>query len=369
MDGEDVGFLHGLRIDALLRLDRRQCGEAVAVKRRGFEREFGRGLFHLAGKLLLDEAAAAGKEVGGLVHQLGIAGKIDLAGAGPRTAPDLIEQAGPGAAFKKTVGAGAHQEGALQRGDGAVDRAGGGERPEIPSRPRLRAAMFQDLRRPVIARDQNIGKRFVVAQLHVEARPQLLDQIGLEQQRLGFGRRRHDLDRRGRRDHAQDACRLRCGDPGVGRKPLADVLGLADIQHVVGRIEHAIDARARSGHGAPHARSQRGRTPAGRPVPPRRSRREPPAAAPRRLPRRRPWRDRCPKQPNFAPGPAAANPRVARPVRNRAAPAAGRVHPGFRSKSLSMGLNYALAPRIASVAAARQASGQPIRSSAPKAVP
>jgi hypothetical protein len=40
----------------------------------------------------------------------------------------------------------------------------------------------------MVAGDQDIGKRLVVAQLHVEARPQLLDQIGLEQQRLGFGR-------------------------------------------------------------------------------------------------------------------------------------------------------------------------------------
>src|SRR4030088_9380 len=70
-------------------------------------------------------AAAAGKEALCLAHQLGIAGKIDLARARPRTAPDLIEQTGPGAALEKPVGAGAHQERALQRRDGAIDRAGG----------------------------------------------------------------------------------------------------------------------------------------------------------------------------------------------------------------------------------------------------
>src|ERR1700687_1408112 len=129
--------------------------------------------------------AAAGKEIPGLAHQFGIAGKIDLAGTGSRTAPDLIEQAGPGAALEKPVGAGADQKRALQRRDGASDRARRGERPEIPPGPRLRAAMFEYLRRPMIARDQNIGKRLVVAQLHVEARTQLLDQVGLEQQRLG----------------------------------------------------------------------------------------------------------------------------------------------------------------------------------------
>src|SRR5258705_10008774 len=108
--------------------------------------------------------AAAGKEILGLAHQFGIAGKIDLAGARPRTAADLIEQAGPGTAFKKPVGAGADQKGALQRRDGAIDRSRPGERPEIPPGPRLRASMLEDLRRPMIAGDQNIGKRLVVAQ-------------------------------------------------------------------------------------------------------------------------------------------------------------------------------------------------------------
>ena len=90
--------------------------------------------------------------------------------------------------------------------------------------------------------DQDIGKRLVVAQLHVEARPQLLDQIGLEQQRLGLGRGRDDLDRNGRRDHAQDARRQWRVDAGIGGKPLADVLRLADVEHVVAGVEHAIDA-------------------------------------------------------------------------------------------------------------------------------
>src|SRR5438445_3546379 len=39
MDGEYVGFFHGARIDALLRLDRRQRGEPVAVERGGLEFE------------------------------------------------------------------------------------------------------------------------------------------------------------------------------------------------------------------------------------------------------------------------------------------------------------------------------------------
>src|SRR6185437_16151034 len=100
--------------------------------------------------------AAAGEEIGRFLHELGVAGKIDLAGAGAGATLDLIEQARPGAAFKKRIGAGADQERALQGGDGAIDRACGGEWPEIAAGPGLRAAMLEDLRRPVVAGDQDV---------------------------------------------------------------------------------------------------------------------------------------------------------------------------------------------------------------------
>ena len=242
MDGEHVGFFHGARIDALLRLDRRQCGEAVAIERGASRIRARSDAFSISpASSFFTSMAAAGQEVARLAHQLGIAGEIDLAGAGAGAAADLIQQAGPGAALEEAVGAGADQERALQRRDRAVDGAGGRERPEIPPGPRLRAAMFEDLRRPVVAGDQDIGKRLVVAQLHVEARPQLLDQIGLEQQRLGLGRGRDDLDRDGGRDHAQDPRRQRRVDAGIGGEPLADVLRLADVKHVVAGVEHAVD--------------------------------------------------------------------------------------------------------------------------------
>ena len=231
-------------------------GEAIAIERCGFEFELSGGLFHLAGELLLHVVAAAGQEVAGLPHQFGVAGEIDLARTRPRAAADLIEQTGPGAALEEAVGAGADQERALQRRDGAIDGAGIGERSEIAPGPRLRAAMLENLRRPMVARDQDIGKRLVVAQLHVEARPQLLDQVGLEQQRFGFRVGRDDLDINGGRDHAQDARRQRGVDAGVGRQPLADVLGLADIEHIVAGIEHAVDAGR--GRRQPHRVFDRG---------------------------------------------------------------------------------------------------------------
>ena len=88
--------------------------------------------------------------------------------------------------------------------------------------------------------DQDIGKRFVVAQRDVEARPQPLDQIGFEQQRLGLGAGDDEFERAGLGDHALDAG-IEAGRPRIGADALLDVLGLADIEHVAAAIDHAID--------------------------------------------------------------------------------------------------------------------------------
>src|SRR5207253_1188 len=108
------------RIDALLRLDRRERSEAIAVERRALELELAGSLFHLASELLLHRLALAGQEVGRFAHQRRIAGEVDLAGAGAGATADLVEQAGPAAALEEGIRAGADQERALQGGDGAV---------------------------------------------------------------------------------------------------------------------------------------------------------------------------------------------------------------------------------------------------------
>jgi hypothetical protein len=61
MDGEHVGFFHDARIDALLRLDRRQRGQAITIQRRGLELS-SVDAFHFAGQLLLHQMAAAGQK-------------------------------------------------------------------------------------------------------------------------------------------------------------------------------------------------------------------------------------------------------------------------------------------------------------------
>ena len=145
--------------------------------------------------------------------------------------------------LEEGIRARAQQERALQRIDRAVDRAGIGERSVIVAGPGARAAMLQDLRRPMVRGDQDIGERLVVAQEHVEARAQALDQVGLEQQRLGLGRGRDEFHRHRAGDHARDAGVVG-HRPRVGRHPLLDALGLADIEHLALVADHAIDAGA-----------------------------------------------------------------------------------------------------------------------------
>ena len=244
MHGEDVGFFGVARVDALLRLHRRERRQPVAVDRGALEVERLRRLLHLDGELLLHGAALAGEERGRFAHEFRIFGELDLARARRRAALDLVQQARPRAAFEEAVGAGAQQERALQRGDGAVHRPDRGERAVVAAVAVAGAAVLEDLRRPVVAGDHDVGERLVVAQQHVEARAQPLDQIGLEQQRLGLGPGGDELERGGGGDHALDA-RVVAGRPRIGRDAFADVLGLADIEHRAVRIDHAIDARRR----------------------------------------------------------------------------------------------------------------------------
>jgi hypothetical protein len=96
--------------------------------------------------------------------------------------------------------------------------------------------------RLVIAGHQDVGKRLVVAHQHVEARLQPLDQIGLEQQRFGFGAGGDELHVRRLRDHPCDAVGMTAALRVVGH-PLLQAARLADIENVAGLVHHPVDAR------------------------------------------------------------------------------------------------------------------------------
>ena len=78
--------------------------------------------------------------------------------------------------------------------------------------------MLAELGAGMVAGDQDVGEALVVAQQHIVARQQPLDQIALQQQRLHLGVGDDELHGRGFGDHALDAQglagRLRViGDP------------------------------------------------------------------------------------------------------------------------------------------------------------
>ena len=196
---------------------------------------------HLVREPLTDRAAAAGKKLARLPDQLVIVVERDLAGAGPRAALDLVEKARPGAVGEIAVGAGAQQKGALQRVHGAEDRPGAGERTEIVALDAARAAVLDEPRGGMIGADQDVGEALVVPQHHVVARFQLLDEIGLEQQRLGLGLGGDEHHRARLRDHPGDARRLALRRR-IGGDPFLDRSGLADIEHLALGADHAIDA-------------------------------------------------------------------------------------------------------------------------------
>jgi hypothetical protein len=128
----------------------------------------------------------AAEEVLRLAHQAVVAGLVDPPDARRRAALDLVQQARPVAAREEAVGAAPQQEQLLQRVDRGVDRTGAGERTVVVAFELPRPAVLHDPREVVPGAQQDEREAFVVAQQHVVRRAEALDQLRLEQQRLGL---------------------------------------------------------------------------------------------------------------------------------------------------------------------------------------
>src|SRR5262249_8346564 len=142
-------------VDRLMRLDVGERPDAVAQARRRLELERVALGLHLPGQALLHVTAAAGKELARLVDQPAVILGADAADAGAGAALYLVLETGARARREHVVGAGAQQEGALQRGDRVVDGAGRRERAVVVALAVVGAAMLQDLRRLVVAGDED----------------------------------------------------------------------------------------------------------------------------------------------------------------------------------------------------------------------
>ena len=103
--------------------------------------------------------------------------------------------------------------------------------------------MFHDPRKVVLRPQQDEGEALVVAQQDVERRAKALDQLSLEQQRLGFRIGDDDFHRAALADHALQAVgqllHLR-----VIRDACLQAAGLAHVKDVAPCIEHAVNAGA-----------------------------------------------------------------------------------------------------------------------------
>ncbi len=241
VEGEDVRLLDRMGVDALHALDGGERRQPVAGPGGALELHVLRGLLHLGGDARLHRVRLARQERPRLPGEARVLVEGDLTGAGTGAALDLEEKARTGAVLVVAVVARAEQEGPLQGVHGAVHRPDAGEGAVIIARTLAGAAMLDELGRLVIGGQQDVGERLVVPEQHVVAGPQLLDEVGLEQQRLGLRRRGDELHRGRLADHAGDAVRMGLA-ARVGADAGLQALGLAHVEHVALAIEHAVDA-------------------------------------------------------------------------------------------------------------------------------
>ncbi len=154
---------------------------------------------------------------------------------------NLVQQARARAVVVDVVGAGAQAENFLQELHAFAHRAGVRERAEIMV-ARIEAAAVKREPRKFVAGQRQVRIGFIVPEKNVVARRQRLDQVVLEQQRLGLGARHRGFDRMHLAQHQSDARRDARLLVKIRRDALLEVTGFADIERVAVRAQHAIHA-------------------------------------------------------------------------------------------------------------------------------
>ena len=152
-------------------------------------------------------------------------------------------QAGSGAVFEERILALADAEQLLQLAQGAARRSGARERTEVATRPPSCSAMEGQPRKCIARRDVDVRKALVVPQHDVVARAMLLDQVVLEQERLGLGVRHRDFDRVRVRHQRARLRRELLGGAKVAGDALLQVARLPDVENTSESIGHPIHAR------------------------------------------------------------------------------------------------------------------------------
>ncbi len=239
-------FLDGLALE-----HRRQRPDLVAHRRGLFELEPLGVLLHLLLQSLEHLLLPALQEARGIAHVARVVLLADRADARRRAAVDLVQQARPRAVVEDGVLAGPQLEYLLQDLHALAHRMRARERAEVLVALVGRAAVVRHAR---IAMRRQLQQRIrlVVAEQDVVARRQCLDQVVLEQQRLGLAADHRGVDAGDARHHHRDA-RRQLGLVEIARDALLQVARLADIEHAAGRVVIAVDAgksRQRGDHRA-----------------------------------------------------------------------------------------------------------------------
>ena len=241
---EDVAVAQPLGVDGLRSLDVGERAQPVAVDGGELEILLLRRFGHRLAEPCLDARRLAREEQLRVLDEVGIIFLRDPVDARGRAAADLVEQAGPLAVGEEAVRAAAQKEKLLQGVKRGRNAPGARERAEILPFDAPRAAMLAHLRERMVLAQQDKGEAFVVAEQHVVRRAETLDQLRLEQQRLGLGAGGDDGHRPCLRDHALEALG-QLGDLRVIGDAGLQPLGLADVEHVAARVLHAVHAGTR----------------------------------------------------------------------------------------------------------------------------
>ena len=186
----------------------------------------------------------------------------DVVDARARAALDLVQQARPRAVREHRVLAGAQVEHLLDQLDRVLHRPGGRERAEVAMLLVDRAAVVGDAWE-AMRLDLEIRIALVVDEADVEARRERLDQVVLEEERLGLGAHHRRLHARDARHHVAGPDRALAAGVTLGEvagDALLQVARLADVENAVVGVEEAIHAgqvrQRRDLAGEPLARSR-----------------------------------------------------------------------------------------------------------------
>ena len=245
--------------------------EPVAEHRRLLVLLRARGRAHLGLELILQAAVPPRQERDDLVDQAPVVLLADVADARRQAPLDVVIQArNPG----RPAGSGPSQGrlGKIRPISESVSRTLDAllNGPKY-SRSRRAAPGEVDARVVLVKADRDVRIALVVAQLDVERRPVALDQVGLEDQRLGLGRGHDRLETGDPGDHVVDLRMLsRSRGHRIGRVRVSvrgqrglevaehappERLRLADVQHAVVGI--AVDVHAGGSGTAPSCSRRR----------------------------------------------------------------------------------------------------------------